>query len=394
MRLYMNGPKAMGPLNPMPRVWPSGAALATTSMPSMPPAPALFSTVSGWPQRAASFSPRVRTMMSSELPAGAGTTTRTGLSGQPAAKVAGAAAARPRHSIRGRSRRFIGEPPGRAGPPAGDRSIVAPGWARQTRQRVEATPASFHPLLLQLARQRAPVQAQAPRGLADVETGLGQGLVDALPLQRLEGGRAVAQGEVGLAFLALEGGLDVVGVGRLGEVVARAELDGLDRGGDAGEAGQHDDGHGRVVTVQRLHAGQARAAVGELEVDHRVRGRVAGQQGLHALEVGGTVHLPAAALEGAAQRGGQRVVVLDDQQAAVVVGAGGGTGAGRRGGGQVGVHRVGAPSSASRRSAASGSSMLTSPPPYSGLRAVTLPPSLRATFTLRKMPSPPPGLPL
>jgi hypothetical protein len=81
VRVYMNGANAMGPLKPMPIVWPSGWALATVSMPSMPPAPALFSTTTGWPQRSFSLSPSRRTMMSSELPAGAGTTMRTGRAG-------------------------------------------------------------------------------------------------------------------------------------------------------------------------------------------------------------------------------------------------------------------------------------------------------------------------
>ncbi len=43
---------------------------------------------------------------------------------------------------------------------------------------------------------------------------------------------------------------DVVGVRRLRQIVGGAELDRLDRGGDAGEAGQHDDPHRRVVRVQ------------------------------------------------------------------------------------------------------------------------------------------------
>jgi hypothetical protein len=59
---------------------------------------------------------------------------------------------------------------------------------------------------------------------------------------------------------AAERGLDVVGVRGLGQVVAGAELDRLDGGGDAGIAGQHHDHHLRVVLVQQLHAGQARGA--------------------------------------------------------------------------------------------------------------------------------------
>ena len=54
---------------------------------------------------------------------------------------------------------------------------------RESRQR------SRHPPLFQLARQRAAVHAEPPRGLGDVEVGLGQRLVDALPFQRLDRGR-------------------------------------------------------------------------------------------------------------------------------------------------------------------------------------------------------------
>ena len=74
----------------MPSVWPS-VALATTSMPSMPPAPALVSTTTGWPQRLASLSLMARTIRSSELPAGAGTTIFTGRVGQAPWARAGAA---------------------------------------------------------------------------------------------------------------------------------------------------------------------------------------------------------------------------------------------------------------------------------------------------------------
>ena len=64
----------------------------------------------------------------------------------------------------------------------------------------------------------------------------------------------------------MKGFLYVVGIRRFGEIVRRAELDRLDRGGDAREAGEHDDPHRRVRRAQRLHAGEA-GRVAELEVD-------------------------------------------------------------------------------------------------------------------------------
>ena len=70
--------------------------------------------------------------------------------------------------------------------------------------------------------------------------GLGQHLVDALPLQRLDGRRlALGHFHVGIALASGERGFDVVGVGGLGQVVTGAQLDGFDGGGDAGVTGQH-----------------------------------------------------------------------------------------------------------------------------------------------------------
>ena len=76
----------------MPSVWPS-VALATASMPSMPPAPGLFSMTTGWPQREASLSLMARTIRSSELPGPVGTTIFTGRLGQAAWAAAAWAAA-------------------------------------------------------------------------------------------------------------------------------------------------------------------------------------------------------------------------------------------------------------------------------------------------------------
>src|SRR5882672_11991422 len=59
-------------------------------MPIVPPAPARFSTSTGWPQAALSFSPISRAAMSVALPAANGTTMRIGLTGKLAAACAGA----------------------------------------------------------------------------------------------------------------------------------------------------------------------------------------------------------------------------------------------------------------------------------------------------------------
>ncbi len=62
-------------------VKPSGADLATTPAPIVPPAPARLSMMTGWPHNSASFCPTVRARMSVALPAVNGTTMRTGLLG-------------------------------------------------------------------------------------------------------------------------------------------------------------------------------------------------------------------------------------------------------------------------------------------------------------------------
>ena len=49
-------------------VWPSGFDLATISVPMMVPPPGLFSTITGWPSRAASFSETMRAEVSVDPP--------------------------------------------------------------------------------------------------------------------------------------------------------------------------------------------------------------------------------------------------------------------------------------------------------------------------------------
>ena len=94
---------AKGPGAATSRVWPSGAALATTSAPILPPAPPRFSTRKGWPSLSCNASASSRVTMSFDPPGGKGTTRRTGRSGQAACARAGKAmalASSPRRVIR------------------------------------------------------------------------------------------------------------------------------------------------------------------------------------------------------------------------------------------------------------------------------------------------------
>ena len=77
-------------------VWPSGLARATCWLPMLPLAPTTFSTTTGWPSLAVSFSATNRAMMSGPVPGVKGTTIFTGWSGQAnAALITAGTAIRP-----------------------------------------------------------------------------------------------------------------------------------------------------------------------------------------------------------------------------------------------------------------------------------------------------------
>src|SRR5262245_66451708 len=70
-------------------VWPSGAALATWSEPSMPAAPPLLSMFTGWLHAAVNLAPIRRAAKSIAPPGVAGTTIVSGLLGKFCAKARG-----------------------------------------------------------------------------------------------------------------------------------------------------------------------------------------------------------------------------------------------------------------------------------------------------------------
>src|SRR5689334_5708770 len=72
---------------PTPMVYPSGAAFATASVPIIPPAPGLFSTITGWPMRLRSGSARTRANVSGVEAAANGTMIRIGRCGQSCANA-------------------------------------------------------------------------------------------------------------------------------------------------------------------------------------------------------------------------------------------------------------------------------------------------------------------
>src|SRR3546814_8505823 len=93
-------------------------------------------------------------------------------------------------------------------------------------------------LLLELAREGAAVEAEAAGGLGDVEITFDQHLVDAFPFERLDRGGPRDERRAGIALTLVKRVLDIVGVRRLDQLMRGAELDRLDRGGDARKIGR------------------------------------------------------------------------------------------------------------------------------------------------------------
>ena len=117
------------------------------------------------------------------------------------------------------------------------RQLCVGSQPRSGSLSVTVTLLSFQLSLFQLARQRTTMHPEPAGGLRDIESRLYQHLMDALPLQALDGSRARAQRDVDIPLASGEGLLDIIGVGRLGEIVSGAQLDGFDRRGNTGEAG-------------------------------------------------------------------------------------------------------------------------------------------------------------
>src|SRR6185312_905712 len=172
--------------------------------------------------------------------------------------------------------------------------------------------------LLELARQRTPMHAEAARGFGDVEVGLDQHLVDTLPFERLERGRPIRDRGAYISLRAIEGCLDIVGVGRLDEIVRGTELDRLHRGGDARVPGEHNDEGRRSVLVKGLHAHQPRGRA-ELEVDHGIAWSLARKQARKPIEIMDLRNPVAAPFERTLQGGGELGVVLDDDEEGLLI---------------------------------------------------------------------------
>ena len=122
-----------------------------------------------------------------------------------------------------------------------------------------------------------------------------------------------------LAVKREQGGHHVVGVDRLGEVVDRAHLHRVHRGGDVAVAGQDDGAGVGAAALERGDHVEA-VAVAKTHVDHRIGRRGGLQMDQPVGDRLGGHHSEAAALHRARQPLQKRLVVLDDQKSAVARG--------------------------------------------------------------------------
>jgi hypothetical protein len=139
------------------------------------------------------------------------------------------------------------------------------------------------------------------------------------------------------------------------EIVAGAELDRLHGGGDAGKAGQHDDQHRRIMSVQ-LRTQARPDAVPSLRSTTARLGVFRIEQRIQLRRTAGDADMVAPPLERTLERVRAKVVVLDDHEARA-------------------VHLIVPPLIST-----SGSSNRTSAPPPSRLSTSSRPPSRRATL--------------
>jgi len=80
------------------------------------------------------------------------------------------------------------------------------------------------------------MHAELASRLGDVPLALLQDLLNVFPLESSDGTGSLGWADVGIAFVAVQGGDDLVCVNGLGQVVLCSELDGFDSCGNAGVA--------------------------------------------------------------------------------------------------------------------------------------------------------------
>ncbi|CAH1656490.1 hypothetical protein CHELA20_53675 [Hyphomicrobiales bacterium] len=165
------------------------------------------------------------------------------------------------------------------------------------------------------ALQGAAMHIQPPGGFRHVAAAEFVHALDMLPTNPIR--RHGVFGQLGaLTLLRHQGGMDLVGVSGLREVIEGAELHGRDRGRDIAIAGEHDAAR---VEATLLEAGDDVQAVpiAEAHVDDR-EGRGLLVDSREALgDTFGNAHTIATGFHGPRQSCQERPVIIDDQKAVV-----------------------------------------------------------------------------
>src|SRR5882724_5140406 len=182
-------------------------------------------------------------------------------------------------------------------------------------------------VLAQDALQGAAMHVETARRLRHVAVALFEDALDVLPAHAV-GRHRIAGRRRQLAAVRGQRLLDGVGIGRLGEIVDRAFLNGGDGGGDVAVAGQHDDADVGPRLAQRTHEFQS-VAVAQPEVEHG-EGRWARRLGQRLGDRADGRYDEAAQLQRARDPVAERGIIVGDQQGAILRGRRAGDG-GRHG---------------------------------------------------------------
>ena len=130
-------------------------------------------------------------------------------------------------------------------------------------------------------------------------------------IQRATPTSATTRG-IDIALGLLECSHDFVGTGRLGQVMRCAELDCLDRGGDAGVTGQHHNARGAVQFVQALTTASPESL--PRQIDHGEFGRFHCGLSQRFASDAACLHAEAAPLQHSGEHRAEGFVVVHQQQ--------------------------------------------------------------------------------
>jgi len=156
------------------------------------------------------------------------------------------------------------------------------------------------------------MQSENPRRFGNIAVAFHQHAIDVFPLYAIERhglpGRLARGGRVAVA----KRGENLIGIGRLGQVVHRTPTNGFDRSGDAAVASQDHETRAGIDVLQQRNELQA-VAVTDAEVEQHQLGWIGSRhrQGLGHRR--GRPHLQTAMFERTRQTIAQRLVIFNEQ---------------------------------------------------------------------------------